>query len=111
MNTSEELSEYLDVATSAVPIRGRSKRGRSQKHANEHKRAQTQVRKRAQKGAKERKREQKGAKERKRALPRKNCKQPGLGTPNYHVKLEFWARLLQKTHLKFRQTLCHPHIL
>ena len=45
---------------------------------------------RAQKSAKERKRAQKSskwvqkiAKERKRAHPRKNCKQPGLGTPNY----------------------------
>ena len=60
-----------------VPKHGRSKRSHSQKHANERKRAQTQIRKRAQKGAK-------GCK---RALPRRNCKQPGLkqsglGTPH-----------------------------
>ena len=36
---------------SEVPKRGRSKRGRTQKHANERKRAQTQVCKRAQKSA------------------------------------------------------------
>ena len=67
----------------AVPKRGRSKRSRTQKKsANEHKRAQTQVRKRAQKGAKECK----------RVLLRKNCKQtrfeqPGLGTPSIASRL------------------------
>ena len=39
---------------SAVPKRGRFRRGRTQKHANNRKRAQTQACKRAQKGAKER---------------------------------------------------------
>ena len=70
---------------SAVPKRGGSKRGRTQKHAKERKfwrvqvsaSAQTQVRKRAQKGAKE----QKGAQKRKRAFLCKNCKQPGLKQP------------------------------
>ena len=67
----------LHSAQSEVPKRGRSKRGRTHKHANERKRAQTQVHKRVQKGAKECK----------RALARKNrkqpgLKQPGLGTPN-----------------------------
>ena len=56
---------------SGVSERGRSKRGHSQKHANE--------RKRAQMSAKQRKR--KSAKERKRPLLRKNCKQPGLKQP------------------------------
>ena len=55
---------------SAVPKRGRSKRGRTQKHVNARKRAQMSaaqnVRKRARKRAQE------------RALLRKNCKQPGF---------------------------------
>ena len=62
-----EFQSWCD-SESAVPRRGRSKRSRTQKHANEHKRARTQVCKRAQKSAKERK----------RALACKNCKQPGL---------------------------------
>ena len=54
---------------------------RTQKHANDRKRAQTQVRKRAQSSASEGK----------RALPRKTCKwqgwkQPGLGTPNQSLE-------------------------
>ena len=62
---------------SAVPKRGRCKRGRTQKHANERKRAQKSANKRVQKSAKGRK----------RAHPRTNCKQlglkqPRLGTPN-----------------------------
>ena len=61
---------------SGVPKRGRSKRCRSQKHANERKRAQMQARK-------GRKRAQKGAKERERALPHKNCKLPGLQTTRF----------------------------
>ena len=68
---AEGVRPLLIKHVSEVPKRGRSKRGRTQKHANEHKRAQTQVCKRAQKGAKECK----------RALPRKHCKQPGLKQP------------------------------
>ena len=66
---------------SAVPKRGRSKRGRTQKHANERKRAQMSAKERKRKSAKERKRAQKGAKECKRALLREKCKQPGLEQP------------------------------
>ena len=74
---------------SAVPKRGRSKCGRTQKHANERKRGQMSAKERKRKSAETRKRAPKGARERKRALPRKNCKQPGfkqpgLGTPNPH---------------------------
>ena len=51
---------------SGVPKRGRAKRGRSQKHANEgakeHKREQTQVRTRAQKSAEGRWKERKSVK-------------------------------------------------
>ena len=47
----------------------------TQKSANEHKRAQTQVRKRAQKAANERK----------SLLLRKNCKQPGLKQPGWEL--------------------------
>ena len=49
---------------SGVPKRGRSTRGRSQKHANERKRAQMSAKERKRKSAKGRKR---GAKGRKRA--------------------------------------------
>ena len=54
---SRRFSAYGGDLLSAVPKRGCSKRGWTQKHANACKRAQTQVRKRAQ-------RAQKGAKER-----------------------------------------------
>ena len=67
----QESAIRAEAQQSAVPKRGHSKRGRMQTHANERKRAQTQVRKRVQKSAKGRK----------RALPRKICKQPGLKQP------------------------------
>ena len=70
---------------SAVPKRGRSKRGRTQKHANVRKRAQMSAKERKRKSAKECKRAQKGANERKGALPRKNCKQPGLKQPGLGI--------------------------
>ena len=59
----------------------------TQLRAKERKRAQMSAKECKRKSAKERARVQKGAEERKRALPRKNCKQPGLkqpglGTPN-----------------------------
>ena len=63
---------------SAVPKRGRSKRGRTQKHANVRKRAQMNAKGCKRKSAKERKRAQKSAKQRFRV---KNCKQPGLKQP------------------------------
>ena len=63
--------------------RCRSKRGRTQKNANERKRAQTQVSKRAQKSAKGHKRAQK------RVL-RKNCKQPGLKQPGLGTPKRFF---------------------
>ena len=52
--------------SSAVPKRGQSERGRTQKHANERKRAQISAKERKRKSAKERNRAQKGAKERKK---------------------------------------------
>ena len=63
---------------SEVSKRGRSKRGRTQKHAK--------ARKRAQMSAKERKR--KSAKDHKeRKIGRKNCKQPGLKQPGFFWEL------------------------
>ena len=73
-----------------LPKRGRSKRGRAQKHKQTSgKRAQMSTKERKRKSVNERERAQKGAKECKRALLCKNCKQPGLklpglGTPNYN---------------------------
>ena len=87
---------------SAVPERGRSKCSRTQKQANELKRAQMQVCKRASKGAKERK----------RALLRKNCKapdlkQPGLGIPNCFVgpKISSPPNFPQDFHVKNQENL------
>ena len=68
----------LQKSQSVVPKRGRSKRGRTQKHANERQRAQMSAKEHKCKSANERKRAQKDAKEHIRAVPRKNCKQPGL---------------------------------
>ena len=70
--TLQDLPFLFRPSFSTVPRRGRSKRGRTQKHANARKRAQTHFCKSAQKSGKGRK----------RALARKNCKQPGLGIPN-----------------------------
>ena len=47
-----------------------------------------------QKSAKERKRAQRGANERKRALPRKNCKQPGLKQPGLGTPDSFFGTLV-----------------
>ena len=71
IHTPNRKSSKITCSTvlfeSAVPKRGPSKRGRTQKHANERKRAQMRAKERKRKSAKEHKRAQKGAKERKRA--------------------------------------------
>ena len=69
---------------SAVP-----KRGRSQKHANEHKKERKPVQRheRKRKFVKERKRVQKSASASK--LQTTSLKQPGLGTPNFDLRLKF----------------------
>ena len=54
---------------------------RGGKVTNARKRAQMSAKERKRKSATERRRAQEGAKECKRALPRKNCKQPGLKQP------------------------------
>ena len=87
---TKESCDLKSLRTSAVPKRGRSKRGRSQKHANARKRAQMNAKERKRKSANARKRAQKGAKERKRALPRKNCKQPGLKPPGLGTPENRW---------------------
>ena len=70
---SENGSVKGPLRLSAVPKRGRSKRGQTQKHANARKRAKMSSKERRCKSAKECKRAQKGQRE----LLRKNCKQPG----------------------------------
>ena len=86
----EEKQRQVKVRTSAVPKRGRSKRSRTKKHAEERKWVQIQVHKRAQKSAKGRK----------RALPRKNCKQRGLEITRFG-NCQVWSR----THLQNCQTI------
>ena len=75
------------LESSAVPERGRSKHGRrrrnTQMSVNERK-ISAKERKR-----KVHKRAQKGANERKRALPRKNCKQPGLKQQAWELPIDF----------------------
>ena len=53
--------QTLLLLASVVPKRGRSKHGRTQKHANTHKRGQMSARERKSKSAKERQRAQKSA--------------------------------------------------
>ena len=57
---------HCSLFLSAVPKRGRSKRGGTQKHANVRNTARMNAKERKCKSAKERKRAQKGAKGRKR---------------------------------------------
>ena len=53
---------HYRILSSAVPKRGRSKRGRTQKHANDRKRAQVHAKERKRKSTKEHERAQKSVK-------------------------------------------------
>ena len=83
---NQPMSEI--VTSSEVPKRGRSKCGRTQKHANEPKISQMSANESSQKTAKECKRARKSSKGAQTST--KNCKQtglkqPGLGTPKHYV--------------------------
>ena len=79
-STPEKFLLYNSLQFPNAVVLNAVGRRNTQMSANAHKRAQTQVRKRGQKGKTE------PLSERKRALPRKNCKQPGSKEPGLRTR-------------------------